>query len=270
MSGKLLIDGDVLVYRAGFAAEKTNYLVTELRKIVAEVDNHKDAKELVTPGRHLWSRKVPDPEERAIQILDVMIADIRARYAGLEPVVFLSGVGNFRYSIATRRAYKGNRDTPKPMHAKALTAHLVKRGAVVSAGEEADDLLGIAATATPGSVIATVDKDLMQVPGKHYDFVKKEELRVSAKEAVINFYAQVLSGDPIDNVPGLEGIGPVKARKILEGAESPLDCWARCIVHYEGDFEGRGVEYAIEAARLVYVRRKVNEMWKPPGATQKT
>ena len=205
---KLLIDGDVLVYRAGFAAEKTNYLVTELRKIVAETATAADAKELVTEGRLLWSRKVPDPVEKAITIIDVMIADIRARFAGMKTEVYLSGVGNYRYGIATRKSYKGNRDTPKPVHSKALVEHLVKRGAIVSAGEEADDMLGIAATSNPGSVIASVDKDLLQIPGKHYDFVTKEEVRSPPRKPPSTSMPRYSVATKLIMSPGSPGLAP--------------------------------------------------------------
>ena len=265
--GRLLIDGDVLVYRAGFAAEKTKYLVaaTDGRHTLA--DTSVDAKAIAAKregGATIWSRKDPAPIETALTIVDVMIADIRAHYAGMDTAVFLSGVGNFRYGVATRATYKGNRDAPKPIHSKALVAHLMKRGAEVSAGEEADDLLGIHATASPGSVIASVDKDLMQIPGKHYNFVTKEEVTVSPKEAAFSFYAQVLSGDPVDNVPGLTGIGPGKARAALAECDSPRACWGKVLRLYTDEFAGQGERFALEAARLVYVRKKVNETWQPP------
>jgi hypothetical protein len=110
-------------------------------------------------------------------IVDVMIGDIRARFAESNPtvVVFLSGVGNFRHSIATRASYKGNRaGSVPPKHLSAIRSHLVtKWNAVLSAGEEADDLIGIAMTAEPDSVSCSIDKDLLQLPGRHYDFFKK-------------------------------------------------------------------------------------------------
>lgn len=268
---KLLIDGDVIAYRAGFATEKTKYLVQSGDGETGEYDDAKAAQShmVQSGGGTLWSRKDLQPEDQALLITDVMIRDILARYAeeGLKATVFLSGVGNFRTAVATRATYKGNRDgVAKPKHYKAIMAHLRdKWGATVSAGEEADDLLGIAATDDPGSVICSIDKDLMQIPGRHYNFVTKEEVYVLPKQGVLNFYAQVLSGDATDNVPGLTGVGPVKAKKILEGAVNPTDCWARCIVHYNNEFGDLGLKYAIEAAQLVYMRKKANELWLPPG-----
>jgi 5'-3' exonuclease len=264
---KLLIDGDVLAYRAGFATEKTKYLVPPDH----EYDDAKAAKAhaaQITDSR-IWSRKELEPEDKALMLVDVMIGDIRARFAseGLDTHIYLSGVGNYRNSIATRATYKGNRSgSPVPTHFRAIREHLASKwNAEISAGEEADDLIGIAATANPGSIVCSIDKDLMQLPGRHYNFATKEEKTVSAKEAVLNFYAQVLSGDPVDNVPGLTGIGPVKARKALAEAKSPIECWFKCIEMYKAEFGAAGQKYALEAARLVYVRRKVNETWNPPG-----
>lgn len=271
---KLLIDGDVIAYRAGFATEKTKYLVTDvldLKKAKA-FENAAAAKQfadsIVGNATVTWSRKEAEPEDKALMICDVMIGDIRARYGNDEPTVsvLLSGVGNFRNSIATRASYKGNRaGSVPPKHLSAIRDHLVtKWGAVLSAGEEADDLIGIAATADPTAIICSIDKDLMQLPGRHYNFVTKEEVVVNPREASINFYAQVLSGDAVDNVPGVDGIGPVKARAALEGAKSPYECWQRTVDVYQKVYGADGYVMAIEAARLVFVRRQKLQDWSPP------
>lgn len=274
---KLLIDGDLICYRAGFASEKTKYLVqlqTSSGAFATQgyFDDAAEAKKFGADGEEIrltWSRKEVQPVEQAILICDVMIKDIRERYAAENPtcVVYLSGVGNYRNSVATRATYKGNRSgSVPPVHLKAIRQHLIDRGAIVSQGEEADDLLGIAATAEPGSIVCSIDKDLLQIPGRHYDFVKKEEVTISPKQAVLNFYAQVLSGDATDNVPGLTGIGPVKAKKILENATGSFGCWGLASYHYIQEFGPvKGPVYALEAARLVYVRRKVGEVWSPPS-----
>lgn len=276
MGIKLLIDGDVCAYRAGFASEKTKYLVEDTSEVTGQTvftvfDDAKAAKARAAEhGMSLvWSRKEVQPVDQAILICDVMIKDIKERYAAENPSVsvFLSGVGNFRNSIATRASYKGNRSgAVPPVHLKAIRQHLIDRGAIVSQGEEADDLLGIAATAAPGSVVCSIDKDLLQIPGRHYDFVKKEEVTISPKQAVLNFYAQALSGDATDNVPGLTGIGPVKAKKALEGCNSPAECWDKAVELYYEEFGATlGRRYAVEAAQLVYVRREVEKDWSPPS-----
>ncbi len=276
---KLLVDGDVLCYRAAFATEKTRYLVMQCSgsaEVFRYFDDAKAAKADTLTGSVLWSRKELEPEDKAVMLVDVMLRDIFDHYAAESPTVhiYLSGVGNFRHSIATRATYKGNRSgTPTPTHLKAIRQHLCsKHGAISSAGEEADDLLGIAMTSYPDSVLCSIDKDLMQLPGRHYDFVKKEEVTVTPKQAVINFYAQVLSGDSTDNVPGLPGIGPVKARKALDGCRNPAECWRVALNLYSGEFGlVNGPKYATECAQLVHVRRTPGEIWSPPIAkTTKT
>lgn len=275
-----LIDGDVLAYRAGFATEKTKYLTSQGTVInngpatfVEYFDDAVSAKKWADErvGAFIWSRKEIQDEAQALMIVDVMIRDILARFAEMPARIFLSGVGNFRNAIATRATYKGNREgVAKPKHFTAIRNHMVSAwGAEVSAGEEADDLMAIDATKHPGSIICTIDKDLLQVPGKHYNFVTKEEQVVSPKEGSLNFFAQVLSGDATDNVPGVAGIGPVKARKILEGAKNPRECWIRILDVYKDAYQDKGEEYAIETARLVYMRRTEGEMWNVPAEAPK-
>lgn len=267
---RLLIDADVLAYRAGFATDKTKYLV-----ISAEGDFHSDdaktAKAKMVEGDVLWSRKETEPEDKALMLVDVMLGDIRAHYAAENPTVhcFLTGIGNYRHSVATRASYKGNRSGQlPPAHLKAIRSHLVaKWGAELSQGEEADDRLGIEATKYPGgSVVCSIDKDLLQIPGRHYNFVSKEEVTISPKEAWLNFYGQVISGDSTDNVPGLTGYGPVKARKALEGCKNNRSCWLKVLELYKHEFGTLAEAYALECAQLVYVRRSEGDMFNAPQA----
>lgn len=272
---KLLVDGDVLCYRAGFATDKTKYLVHHAAGHFEQFDDAKSAGEHKGSGVTIWSRKETEPEDKAIMLVDLMLGEIYARFADQNPslVVLLSGVGNYRHAVATRANYKGNRaGAAQPTHLKAIRNHLqLKHGAIVSHGEEADDLIGIHMTAFPDSVCVSIDKDLKQLPGRHYDFTKKEETTVSAKEASLNFYSQVLSGDSTDNVPGVSGIGPVKARKLLEQARGNYECWQECLRAYAKEFgDISGPLFAIEAAQLVHVRRSVGQMWEPPVAPTKT
>ena len=269
----LLIDADVLAYRAGFATDKTKWAVVNPAGCVATFfDDAKAAKEHAFSNdivSGVWSRKETEPEDKALMLIDVMINDIRSHYASENPTthLYLSGVGNFRHLVATRATYKGNRSGQlPPAHLKAIRNHLLaNHGAVLSSGEEADDLIGIAATQFGGAgIVCSIDKDLRQLPGRHYDFVKKEEVTVSPKEAWLNFYSQVISGDSTDNVPGLTGYGPVKARKALEGLKNNKACWLKVRELYQAEFGVKGDQYALECAQLVYVRRHVGDMFQVP------
>lgn len=176
---------------------------------------------------------------------------------------FLTGSNNFRKEIATIKPYKGNRTQPKPKHLEALREHLVKMGCKVVDGQEADDAIGIAAyAADPDSyTIISIDKDLLMLRGKHYNFVKKEFTYVTEEQAIHSFYTQLLTGDRTDNIPGIPGIGPAKAAKALKGITGAEEAYKAVKQMYANE----GIEHQLlENARLLWIRRKEGEVWEPP------
>jgi len=222
----VLIDGDIIGYRIGFSTEEEN------EKIVV-------------------SRVATFIESMLWEDLDA------ETYQG-----YLTGSGNFRNDIARTAPYKGNRTAPKPKHLQFIRDYLVSAWDFkISEGEEADDSIAIAHTESDyTTVIASIDKDFLQLPGKHWNFVKKEMTEVNEAEALLNFYRQVLTGDRVDNIIGLKGIGPVKADKILANCTSRAEMYLACIEAYGGS-----EERVIENCRLLWLRRTVGEIWQPPG-----
>jgi 5'-3' exonuclease len=130
-------------------------------------------------------------------------------------------------------AYKANRELPPPdldrqfRYCRELTAALGLFG-MSDAEYEADDLIGSAATRARNagfrSVIVSGDKDLGQLLGEHdqiWDFARRErygpdgvrERLGVAPEQVADFLA--LTGDAVDNIPGVPGIGPKTAAPLL-------------------------------------------------------
>jgi len=179
--------------------------------------------------------------------------------------LFLTGKTNFRYDVAVTAVYKGNRVAPKPTHLPALREHMIKEwGASVSDGQEADDDVAIAGTEYgEAGIMVSLDKDIDQVAGWHYNFVKKIGYHVSEEEGLFKLYCQVLTGDTADNIIGIRGIGPAKAKKILDDSADEYDMYCRCVEAYE-DNEDR----VIENARLLYLRRTKDEpLWMPPKKT---
>lgn len=133
---------------------------------------------------------------------------------------YLTGKGNFRYNIYPE--YKANRrDKARPKWLPEARQILIDRwGAVVCEGYEADDALGMGQDKeTNGSVICSIDKDLDQIPGLHFNWVKGAYYEVSEIEGIRRLYKQCLVGDRADNIIGIAGIGPVKADRII----NPLD-----------------------------------------------
>jgi len=59
-------------------------------------------------------------------------------------------------------------------------------------------------TSTIPSIVCGIDKDLGQIPGLHYNYVKDSFFYVSELEGKRCFYKQVLEGDNIDNIPRIK------------------------------------------------------------------
>ena len=134
----------------------------------------------------------------------------------------VKGKGNFRKDLSSD--YKSHRpELDKKVRDKLnyLHKYAVSKGAIQADGMEADDLVSIWAYEALDNkeeyVICGIDKDLLQIPGHHYNYGKDTWQLINEEEALHNLYLQCLTGDSADNIPGLKGIGPKKAEKILAG-----------------------------------------------------
>jgi hypothetical protein len=177
--------------------------------------------------------------------------------------LFLTGKGNFRNDIAVTAPYKGNRaDKVKPKHLAALRKHLMQEWkADMSEGQEADDSIAIEATKLgDDGVIVSLDKDLDQVAGWHYNFVKREAYYITENVGLLRLYMQILTGDAADNIIGIRGVGNIKAKKMLEEAVDETELFQRCVEAYDGN-EDR----VVENAHLLFLRRHEGQTWIPPS-----
>lgn len=149
-------------------------------------------------------------------IIDNTLRDI-ATDTGIEQFrIYISGENNFRKAISKTKPYKGNRATmvhPKYLdHCKNYLRD--KYYAIKCHGFEADD--GIASDMAQNNAIhCGQDKDILQVPGDHYNYIKKEWITVTPEEAEIILYRQVLMGDTSDNIPGLPRVGAKTAESLI-------------------------------------------------------
>ncbi len=157
---------------------------------------------------------------------------------------FLSGGSNFRKEIDPQ--YKANRTQEKPRHLMACQAYLVEKwGVEVTDGIEADDALGI--NQHGGSIICSLDKDLLQIPGRHYQWsisgtVKGKQWIKEAKwydvtyfEGLKTFYASSLIGDTSDNIIGVYGLGPKRAAGALAECTTEQQLFDTCRQLYSDD-----------------------------------
>ena len=179
--------------------------------------------------------------------------------AGCEEVqVFFSSSTNFRKIVLP--TYKSNRKAVrKPMILAELRKRLMASygsRALEVYGLEADDLLGLNGYRRSSRVICTIDKDLRTVEGFHYNWDKPEEgvVKVDAREAALQFYGQVLTGDATDGYKGCPGVGPKTAAKLLASCESSTDMWSAVVKAYEK--AGLDEEEALTQARVAYILKR--------------
>jgi len=204
-----------------------------------------------------------DPDKVAIAKAAEFLEDLVFTFANADDCEgYLTGKDNFRHQIAKTVQYKANRVAEKPRHLGIIREYMISAWAFsVQEKQEADDAISIRAYAMGEEdyIICSIDKDLNNVRGWHYDFNKNERYFVKEEDAIKNFYRQVLTGDRVDNVPGLSGIGPKKAEKILEDCVTEEELYSAVLKAYDGN-----LEYLTEQGQLLWIRRKEGELWKPP------
>lgn len=231
-----------------------------------QVDSHKEAVALFQEYCDMpiaepliWSRKEVQPLEFALQACKTAIDSLLDKLSPSKVSIFLTPERTFRHDIARTKPYKGNRVQPKPKYLKEVKEYLVKNyGATVANNVEADDEIGIALSKDPsGTVSVSIDKDLLQVPGWHYDWVGDRVRWVTNRDGDFAFYSQMLTGDATDNVPGLNGVGTVGARKILLGARSSKELCSRVWMCYRGEFNDtdKARDYFFEQGQLLWILR---------------
>ena len=147
--------------------------------------------------------------------------------------------------------------------------------ATVVNGYETDDALGIAQTKYDGqSRICSLDKDLLQVPGYHFNWVTGMVRLVSPLQGLRAFYKQLVLGDKTDNIPGFDGKLRGECPKFIAKLQEPIDemteevdMWEYVLTVYsnpETDWEAC-TETAKRNAQLLYILKNEEEYWQPPG-----
>ena len=138
--------------------------------------------------------------------------------------LIVSGRDNFRKTLYPN--YKGNRGEKPPLYKPLSNAieELYSNRWYQHDQLEADDLLGIMATNKKinNPIICSIDKDMLSVPGWHYNWDKDDwPSYVSQEEADYNWLVQLLMGDSTDCIEGMKGVGKVKAEKLIKKYADP-------------------------------------------------
>lgn len=195
-----------------------------------------------------------EPEEIALLRTEKLMQDIINETDASSYIAFLTGTDNFRYDIYPE--YKANRkDKEKPRHLDACNLYLINEWkAYVTQGYEADDALGMYQDKVE-SIICSIDKDLLMIPGHHYNFVKKEFYEVDELEGLRSLYRSALVGDTSDNIKGVRGIGKVKAAKLIDSLTKEKDMYNVCCQLYND------VDRLDTNLDCLWIWRNIGERW---------
>jgi DNA polymerase-1 len=244
---RLLIDGDILIYRICWAVQ------SEVEWEDGVVTTHVNLEELY----HQADKSVTNIIESLNLGKD---ADV---------VICLSDrANNFRKKIFSE--YKMNRKkNKKPLGYNQLEQYLRdKYQAVFYPTLEADDVIGILATDKTHTLnfVASIDKDMTTIPCIYFNLDTEIKTNINEEMADFNFYLQVLTGDAVDNYKGCPGIGAKKALALL-GGHKPADCWKLIVQAYEK--VGLTEEDALIQARMARILRSEDyekggvKLWNP-------
>ena len=227
----LLIDGDVIVFRVALQVEQA-----------------------IDWGNDLWT--LHSDMSTAKQRFDIEIQDLMTDLKGSSCVLTFSEKHTFRHDINLQ--YKSNREGKrKPLVFPRLREYgLAEYDSECWPLLEADDVLGIMQTSMKDTVLVSIDKDMMTIPGYHYnpDHPERGVIEVTPEEAEMSFLCQAIAGDPVDGSAGCPGLGMKRGRKLLE---EKGNVWSTVVEAYESRHLSE--EVALMNARMARILTK--DLW---------
>lgn len=219
--------------------------------------------------RSAASCKDGDNLDIALLRVDQLMRDILQQTKSDSYIAHLSGSENYRKHINPE--YKANRkDMVPPQYLQDCREYLVTEWkAKISHGVEADDMLGIdqgnlvytsdfdgMTEYDKTTVICSIDKDLKMIPGLHYNFVKQEWDEIDQEQADKHFWKQMLIGDKVDNIIGVQGLGPVKSARLIDPCYDNQDCFETVLEKYQDDFDR-----FVMNANCLWIKRSEESTW---------
>lgn len=206
-----------------------------------------------------------EPPEAVIKYAESRMEALRTCVFQKANLIAVQGRGNFRESL-----HPGYKDSPSRRKSRAsrepwfgnLRKYIASMPDVVlSHGAEADDLLRMwSCQAEPGSyAVVSPDKDLDCIPGLHvYPKNGFNLYEIEEEQARHHYWQQILTGDLVDNIPGLPQIGPGRANTLLSGASTEEEYLSKAASAYKKFHQDDWEEHLVFNGRLIH-------MWRYPG-----
>jgi len=257
----LLIDGDVSAYLAcppRWEAKAT--VVDEVSYVSLDDDGNK---------------VIPDyTEEEDTRYLMMSYDNFKKQITEIRESLFITeenclvavaGKENYRKTMYDQYKMNRHKDPKKQNKFVPILRELAVAEdiAIAAHGREADDLIRIwysqAWANNREPIVCSIDKDLKCMPGKHYNPKKKELTEVKPHEAMWFYYSQLLQGDSTDNIPGLPGIGPVYAKRMLEHCTTEKEFQETVAGYYIAEFGDEWKDYLLSNGKMIHIQTRVDD-----------
>lgn len=269
----LNVEADELLYRAAFATEKQAYKLTTKNGSIRDFGNRYTKSQILAKLKlinlkdyELEGYKIAEDQKHTLFILKRNLMKLK-QIGELRLWLSPSDGSNFRFDVAKTPGprglgYKAGRPE-KPVHYQVARDYLKNHwGAEEIHGYEADDALGM--FQNDNTVAVHIDKDINMIYGKHLNWLTNERYVVEPglgtlpKEGVRGtgmafFWHQMLTGDNVDNIPGIPNIGPVKATKHLEGCKTEKEMFDKVRELYYTIYKDDAFIKMKEIANLLYI-----------------
>lgn len=242
----MLIDADVLAYQSAFTAQSNIQWKEDLWTV------HTDLAVAKT-----WIVDRLDTFKKRLKADDFILA--------------ISDKNNFRRKLFP--AYKANRRSKfAPIGLNPIRDWMAEEyGTVIYPNLEADDVLAVLATERPNRldkrIIVSIDKDFKGVPCTFYDFNRGEMHEIAEEEADAYHLMQTIAGDTVDGFKGVTGIGPVKAKRLLDtnGAnwDTVLKAYSDAGMTEEEALTNAWMAYLIRKDEYNHKHKKLKYLWMP-------
>lgn len=266
-SRMLIIDGDVFAYHACRPRWlKKAYISHGLAHI--ELDENGKKKELeFTPEED--AKYLEESWKNFKDDIQYLCDHLYATHY----IMAVGGRDNFRFNMYPE--YKANRHkegVKQNEFVPIIRQRAVEENMAVFADyREADDYIRTwaeeAKAANIDYIICSIDKDLKCIPGKFFDprkdkagkFKHKVE-EISETKALKNYYEQLLKGDPTDNIPGISGLGPKTATKLLALCKTEEEMQEVVVDEYMKSYGfDKWKDYLLSNGKMIHLQKNLND-----------
>ncbi len=275
---RCLIDGDIFLYELGHSSQ---YKDEDGNLVVLSFDWVEEA--LAQRIREIEEECWSDEPSVLYLTCNSSVSRVWNRKLKTEGLPTRPYLPNYRETIAVSKPYKGTRKAEKPFHYTNLIAHMLANYDVkIAEGMEADDLICIdQLKAEPNTtIICTRDKDLRIVEGMHFGWPcgkqpqfgpkkvsKLGELELKSGklkgEGLKFFYSQLITGDGVDNIPGLPRGGPTMAYAILNDCTTEEEMFKAVAEKYRLKMGDSWKDYMLEQGLLLWMVQELDEEGEP-------